>query len=209
MKILPVLLALGGFVLPAFAATDAVDAELFPAEFLYKQREAIGVTDDQIRAIGEIMKQYQPVFTEAKRQLDEAVAAMQKLLRIDQPDEAQTEEKMHAVLDCEGEIKMLQLRMLLAIRGELSAEQLGKARQLRDQLIARNAAETSRHERVEKKLEQIREAIKKQAPDGNVPTEIVARAKGIYELLSAGKEADAEKQIDELLNLLGGDKAKP
>jgi hypothetical protein len=167
------------------------------------------VSDDQIRAIGEIVKQYQPVFTEAKRQLDEAVGAMQKLLRTDQPGEAQTEEKMHAVLDCEGEIKMLQLRMLLAIRGELSVEQLGKARQLRDQIMARNAAETSRHERVEKKLEQLREAIKKQSPDGTVPTETAARAKGIYELLTAGKETEAEKQIDDLLGQLGVGKAKP
>jgi hypothetical protein len=37
----------------------------------------------------------------------------------------------------------------------------------------------------------------------------VARAKGIYELFAAGKDADAEKQIDELLGQLGAGQAKP
>ena len=49
MKILPVLLALGGFVLPAFAATDAVDAELFPAAeaAFYSEHDAQVMSSDR------------------------------------------------------------------------------------------------------------------------------------------------------------------
>lgn len=193
----------------AAPASEAVDAELFPAEFLFKQRDTLGISDPQIQAIGGIMQQAKPLFDEGKRQLDEAMGVLQKILRIDRPDGTEAEEKMRAVLDCEGEIKMLQLRTLLAVRAELTPEQLVKARQLRDELIARNAADVGRRERVEKKLEQLRAAIKTKSAAGEVAPEMVARAKGIYELLTAGKDDDAEKQIDEFLGQIGDGKARP
>jgi hypothetical protein len=209
MKILVAILASFGLLLSGAAASDAVDAELFPAEFLYKYREKIGITEDQLKVIAGIMREAQPAFDEGKRQLEEAASALQKILREDRPNDDEADEKMRALLDCEGEIKMHQLRTLLAVRAQLKPEQLAKARELRDQLIAQAKSETSQRERVNKKLEQLRTAIRTRSESGEIGPEIIEGAKGIYEMLNAGKEAEAEKRIDDLLGKVGDAKPKP
>jgi Spy/CpxP family protein refolding chaperone len=203
MKLTLSLLLLLIFLLPpAWAASDAVDSELFPAEFLYNHRKELQLTDPQIQALGDILKQTQPLFAEGKKQLDTAASALQQLLKQDEPDEKQADEKMHVLLDCEGDIKMLQLRTLLALRAVLTPPQLAAARRLRDDLTAKIAADKSQRERIEKKLAQLRDAIKAAYPTGATPAETLARAKHIYELLNSNDAPAAETEIDAFLTQL-------
>jgi Spy/CpxP family protein refolding chaperone len=193
---------------PASRASEALDAELFPPEFLANQREALGLSDAQMQAIEELMRGAKTAFDENKRLLEEAARALQTVLKQDRPDTAQVDEKMRAVLDLEGDIKMLHLHTLLAVRGQLSTEQLAKARQLRDQRMAQAAAEAGQRERLDKRLEELRAAIRTRSEAGPIPPEVIERAREVQELIKAGKDADAEKKVDEIFSLLGGAKPK-
>ena len=183
-----------------------LDDELFPAEFLAAQREALALTEAQLQTIDGLMQGAKTAFDEDKRLLEEAAKALQTLLKQDQPDDVQVDEKMRAVLDLEGDIKMLHLHTLLAVRRELSPAQLAKARQLRDQRIAQTAAAEGQKQRMEKRLEELRAAIHQRAEAGPLPVEVVERAHEVQELMQAGKDAEAEKKVEEIFALLA---AKP
>lgn len=192
---------------PLAAATDALDAELFPAEFLSAQREALGLSEPQLQTIDELMRAAKVAFDINKERLDEAARALQTLLKEDQPDQDKADEKMRALLDHEGDIKMLHLNTLLAVRRQLTPAQLAKARQLRDDLMAKNAASAELRKRLEKKLEELRTTIHTNFPDGAVPPTLVERAKEIQQLMNGGKDTDAERKVDETLASLS--KPKP
>ncbi|MGB8168475.1 MAG: periplasmic heavy metal sensor [Chthoniobacteraceae bacterium] len=189
------------------AAGEALDSELFPAEFLSAQREALGLSEAQLQAIDELMGSAKSAFEENKRQLDEAARALQTLLKEDQPDPDKADEKLRAVLDHEGDIKLLHMNTLLAVRHVLTPAQLAKARQLRDDLMAKAATNADQRKRLEKKLEDLRAAIHARFKDGAVPPELVERAKEIQQLMNESKEAEAERKAEEVISSL--DKAKP
>lgn len=209
MKRLLVLLSLFALVWGrADAAADALDDELFPAEFLAAQREALGLSEPQLKAIDELMVGAKTAFDEDKRLLEAAASALQALLKQDQPNGDQVDEKMRAVLDLEGDIKMLHLHTLLAVRAQLAPGQLAKARKLRDQRMAELKAEEGQKERIEKRLQELRTAIHKRAETGPLPAEVVDRAREVQELMQAGKDTEAEKKVEEIFGLLG-EKTKP
>ncbi len=188
---------------PLSAANDALDAELFPAEFLSAQREALGLSEAQLQTIDELMLAAKVAFDINKERLEEAACALQTLLKEDQPDQDQANEKMSAVLDHEGDIKMLHLNTLLAVRRQLTPAQLAKARKIRDDLMAKAAATADLRKRLEKKLEDLRDAIHSNFKDGAVPPALVERAKEIQQLMNDGKDADAERKVDDALASIG------
>lgn len=209
MKHLLALIALFSLVPASIRAGEALDAELFPAEFLSAQREALGLSEAQLQGIDELMRAAKTAFDEGKRKLDEAALTLQTLLKEDQPDPDKADEKMRAVLDHEGDLKMLHLQTLLAVRRQLTPAQLAKAREIRDQLMAKAAATASQRQRIEKKLEDLRTAIHTRYGGGDVPPQVVESARVIQQLLNEGKEADAERKTDETLTFVNSSKPKP
>jgi hypothetical protein len=190
-------------------AAGALDDELFPAEFLSAHREALGLKDEQIETISELMRGAKTSFDENKRLLEAAAREVQALLKQDLPDIDQVDEKMRAVLDLEGDIKMLHLHTMLAVRRQLTTAQLAKARELRDQLIAKAAANESQKARMEKRLEELRAAIQKRSQAGPLPGGLVERAKEVQDLMQAGKDSEAERKVEEIFAILGEGKAQP
>jgi Spy/CpxP family protein refolding chaperone len=199
---------LGLWLARAAAAPEGLEAEIFPPEFLNAHREAIGLSEAQIQAIGATVQEAEASFQQHKSQLDDRAKALQEVLRQPQPEAAQAEEKLRALLAQENEIKVAHLRIMLKVRSQLTAEQLTKARAVRDQLVAQAASESEVRERLQKKLQQLRTAVEARATGGQVPQEIVDRAGQIQQLLRDGKVPEAERQLDELLGQVTGEKPK-
>jgi len=180
------------------SAQNPVEAELFPPDFLMAQREALGLSETQLQDIQATMQDIQPKFESLKGQLEERGKAFQEALRQPQPDLAQTEEKLRALLAQENEMKVLQVRLMLGLRSKLTAEQLDKARQLRQQAAGKDPHDGVA-QRLQKKFEQLRAAIEERAFGGAPPEEIVKEVGEIQKLAQSGQPLEAERQIDQLI----------
>src|SRR5258708_164477 len=117
----------------AAAAPNPIESELIPPDFLFAQREALGLNETQLRDIQATVQDVQPKFAALKGQLEERMKAFQEALHQAQPDITQAEDKLRAMLAQENEMKVLQVHLLLTLRSKLTPEQLEKARQLRAQ----------------------------------------------------------------------------
>src|SRR5687767_6267057 len=88
-------------------AAEGLDAELLPPEFLFTQRDALGLSDAQLQAIKEAMERARGDFEKHKAQVDERAHALKEILRQPDPDVAQVEEKLRALLIKETDVKLL------------------------------------------------------------------------------------------------------
>ena len=117
----------------AFAAPIPIESELFPPDFLFAQRDALGLSETQLQDFQAIVQDVQPKFEALKGQLEERAKAFQEILHQPKPEIAQVEEKLRNKLAQENEMKVLQVRLMLDLRSKLTTEQVDKARQLRPQ----------------------------------------------------------------------------
>ena len=133
-----VLLALAWILLaPAFLAAqqpsgrDPVAENLFPPELVMAHQRAIGLDDAQKAYIrGELLKA-QTRFTELQWQLQDAMEALESLLKQSPVEESQVLSQLEKVLNWEREIKRAQIGLLVRIKNKLTAEQQSKLRKLR------------------------------------------------------------------------------
>jgi hypothetical protein len=191
------------------AAQNPIENELFPPDFLMSQRETLGLKEDQLRDIQAMVQDVQPKFETLKGQLEQRAKAFEEALRQAKPDITQTEEKLRAMLGQENEMKLLQMRFMLELRGKLTAEQVDKARELRQQGKAGNNPGDGLPQRLQAKFEKLRSIIEARAAGGNPPEDVVAKAREIQQLVQSGKPLDAEKELDALLSSLQETKSKP
>ena len=199
-------------LLHATAAPNAIESELFPPDFLFAQREALGLNETQIQEMQAIMQEVQPKFEGLKGQFEERAKALQDALNQPKPDVAQTEEKLRAFLTQENEMKVLQVRLMLDLRNKLTPEQVEKARQLRPQQPPQTAGGDPRQglaERLQKKFEQLKVAMQERDVGGAPPEEIVKQVGEIQRLAQEGQPQEAERRIDELIVRLREGKTKP
>jgi Spy/CpxP family protein refolding chaperone len=194
---------------PAIAEPNPIEGELFPPDFLFSQREALGLSDTQIQDLQAIVQDVQPKFESLKSQLEERGKAFQEALHQPKPDIDQTEEKLRAMLTQENQMKLLQVRLMLTLRSKLTPEQVEKARQLRPHSVASGNPNAGLAQRLQAKFEKLKAAVEARAVGGQPPEEIVAKAREIQQLVQNGKPQEAEHELDALLATLGEAKAKP
>jgi Spy/CpxP family protein refolding chaperone len=194
-------------VLPYRAAADIpIESELFPPDFLLREREALGLSETQAQEIQKIVEDVQPRFESLKGQLEDKAKAFRDVLHQPQPEVAQAQEKLRAMLGQENEMKLLQVTLMLTLRNKLTAEQVEKARQLRAQEPRANTAGKDPREglpeRLGKKFEQLRAAIEKRAAGGVPPDDLMPRVREIQTMAQGGRPLEAEQRIDQLLSEL-------
>ena len=196
------------------AEPNPVEASMFPPEFLFSQREALGLDETQLKTMQAVIQDVQPKFEKHKTEMQEKAAALQEALRQAKPDLDQTEEKLRAVLAQEAELKTLQLRTMLALRNTLTEAQIDKARQLRQQMASSQTPgngdpRMGLPERLGKKFEQLKIAMQERAFEGQPPEEIVKQVGEIQHLAQEGQPLEAERRIDLLITQLREGKPKP
>ncbi len=110
---------------------DPVAENLFPPELVMAHQRAIGLDDAQKTYIrGELLKA-QTRFTELQWQLQDAMEALELLLKQSPVEESQVLSQLEKVLNWEREIKRAQIGLLVRIKNKLTPEQQAKLRKLR------------------------------------------------------------------------------
>ena len=199
---------LAATMLNASEAENPIEAELFPADFLLAQREPLGLTEEQLRAVQSAVGEVKPRFEELRGKLDGRVADLREALSLPKPEAAQAEEKLRILLADENEMKLLQLRLMLTLRDHLTPEQVTKARELRRQALPKappEAADAVR-QRIIAKVESVKEGVQKWAAGGRDPSDMAKMMQEkVKPLLDAGKVGEAEAELDRLLEQLKQD----
>jgi hypothetical protein len=188
--------------LPSALAQNPLESELFPPDFLMNQREVLGLNETQLQDIQAIVQELQPKFESLKGKLEERAKAFEEALHQAKPDIEQTEERLRAMLTQENEMKLLQVHLMLTVRGKLTAEQVEKARQLRTEMQQQASAKDPRQglaERLQKKFQQLKEAVQERASGGEPSEEIKKEVGEIQRLAQNGQPLEAEHRIDELI----------
>lgn len=94
----------------------------------YGWQALMGLTDEQVRQIGEIRRQAADELQPLQRQLFERRQELAAQLREDSPDPAKVESLVREIARIRGEMSAVQARTQLRIRGVLTEEQRARLR---------------------------------------------------------------------------------
>lgn len=105
-------------------AQDMFQEYLYSADLVMKNREKISLTDDQATKIKKIHSTNAADFSTLKWDLDAETEKLKKLLAQTKPDPAAVSKQMDLVLNLENQLKKKQLSTLVAIKNELTENQI-------------------------------------------------------------------------------------
>jgi hypothetical protein len=116
------------FFLTASLATaqDIFQEYLYSADVVMKNRDKISLTDDQANKIKKIHSTNAADFSTLKWDLDAETEKLKKLLAQTKPDPATVSKQMDLVLNLENQLKKKQLSTLVAIKNELTENQINE-----------------------------------------------------------------------------------
>jgi hypothetical protein len=112
------------FLTGTLQAQDLFQGNLFPAELIMKNREKIGLTDQQADKIKAIHAKNSGEFTTLKWDLDAANESIKKMLKEPNLNPTAIQQQMDKILQLENQLKKKQLANLLALRAELKENQV-------------------------------------------------------------------------------------
>lgn len=105
-------------------AQDMFQEYLYSADLVMKNRDKISLTDDQANKIKKIHSTNAADFSTLKWDLDAETEKLKKLLAQTKPDPAAVSKQMDLVLNLENQLKKKQLSTLVAIKNELTENQI-------------------------------------------------------------------------------------
>jgi periplasmic protein CpxP/Spy len=85
--------------------------------------EQLKLTDEQRKAMDDIMLQHRETLIDLRASVDKAELGMEPLMGQDQPDEAKILSQIDTVAQARAELEKANARFLLALRGKLTPEQ--------------------------------------------------------------------------------------
>jgi periplasmic protein CpxP/Spy len=94
--------------------------------------ERLKLTDDQRKAMDEILLQHREKLIDLQANLQKAELDMQPLMSADTPNDAAIEAQIDKVVQARGELERANARFLLAIRDKLTPEQWKQVQAFRD-----------------------------------------------------------------------------
>ncbi|WP_026953124.1 Spy/CpxP family protein refolding chaperone [Algoriphagus mannitolivorans] len=111
------------------ASQDIFKSKLYTTTNLMEVREEIGLTEVQVAKIKKLHAENSGQFSTLKWDLDDATSKMRKML--DQPkiNAAEVSRQLDEVLRLENQMKRIQMNTMVAIKNELTPEQISKLEQ--------------------------------------------------------------------------------
>ena len=97
---------------------------LYPPDLLMRRQQQLGITDDQRKAIAGLVRDFQGEVTELQWTMPNEQQKLREML--DQPDidSAAALEQAGRVLEMESRFKLAHFELLIAIKNELTGEQI-------------------------------------------------------------------------------------
>jgi len=120
-------------------AQDAIGGNFFPPELVMQNQKAIGLTEEQTKAIREEMQKNMAQFTDLQWQQSAAQETFSGLLKAERIDDKAALAELDKLLAIESQVKKLHLTVMIHIKNILTPEQQAKLRELRPQPQGRTA----------------------------------------------------------------------
>lgn len=177
---------------------DMLGGKLFAPDFILSNADAIGLKPDQREAIAAVVKNAQASFTELQQQLKLELEATAKVTEKADTDRAAALAQFDKMADREKDIRRAQFAMLLDLRKNLTEEQSNKLAELRAKMIPPPS--------LREKADRVRAGLQKAQSEGRNIQPLGELVQPIDGLVRAGKFAEAEAQLDKVLQALEGAK---
>lgn len=107
-----------------FYAQNSLFEGLYAADYLLANKAEIGLSKQQENSIVATQNEHQQQFGSKKHQLDKEKEVLQQMIASLPPSNAKLPGQFERVLTLESELKMLQFNNLLALKGQLSSQQI-------------------------------------------------------------------------------------
>ncbi|WP_395747711.1 Spy/CpxP family protein refolding chaperone [Prosthecobacter sp.] len=180
---------------------DPFAGAFVPPEVIMQLQSQIGLTQEQQEAIKARLLKTQSSYGELKKKLETENTALAALVKQERPEESAVLAQLDKVLDAEREVKHLHVGLMVAVKNLLNAEQQTKLREMTKNGGAQIADAT--RARLMQKVESVKTGVQTYAASGRDPAEILqAMEQKFRPLIEAGKTAEAEAELDRLLELL-------
>ncbi len=212
MKLITFLVLLATGCLLAAADQPASHADplagvFFPPEVILMAKDQIGLSEAQQKALRARVEKTQLRAEELRQRIERELAALSALGRQERVDEAALGAQLDKVLDVERESKHLHLGLMVAARSLLTPGQQAQLRKL-VQAGGKEFAESARA-RVSEKVARVLEGVQKMMQNGRDPSAIGKLMEGkVGPLIEAGKVAEAEAELDRVIEQIDQDNAK-
>lgn len=105
---------------------DLMGSHLIPPEIIVQHREAIDLTEDQLKRIRRHVESVDTLMPSLHQRVEQETLAMVELLSAGKVDESAAIKQLQQVLEAEQAIKQLHLKIMIRIRNELTSEQIQK-----------------------------------------------------------------------------------
>ena len=182
---------------------DLIHANLFSPEKLMQHRATIGLTDQQLTNIRELVEDTSPKIRQHQSGLQDAMKTLAELLAAEKVDEEAALKQLDKVLGIEKEVKHAHFRVMIRIRNELTADQQRIAAKLKQAPSDAVAGAKGLEQRLKAKIAQIQKAAQARAEAGESPRDALEQMQKLPELMQRGKVQEAEALLNRVLKMLG------
>jgi Spy/CpxP family protein refolding chaperone len=196
-------------VLALLACAGAVAEEsgdwntLFPPDQVLQQRQALGLSEAQVRAIEAAVKEAMGRMPDLQAALQRETDAMRALTQAPHVDPAAARLQMDRVLEAERPMKHLQLGLMIAVRNALTPAQQARLRQLpRSDPLAG-------HPELAAKMQKVQARVQDWQRRGRDLSPVASRVQRFEQQMSAGRIAEASATVDDILAFFAAQDAAP
>jgi hypothetical protein len=208
-SVLPILCLTAAAALPAAAQQPASIQHgvlILPPDFYHKHREAIGISEDQLREMQRIAEESSRPAKDMEAEMRKRTEALHEAIARHPANPDEAAQRLRQVLEVENQFKAMQLHAKLAMRNVLNAEQMEKLKHLVAK--SREGRGEGATAGLKEKFEQLKQEIKHRAGGGEPPRELVERLEQIERAARDGHVQEAEQQVDAMLRQLRGEGGK-
>ena len=180
--------------LPAAQVEDWLKSGLLHPDMIASVREQLALTEEQQTKLNSQLSDARAQAEPLEQAVQEQKKALNQLLQDPSTSADVAAAQLTKLLDAEAAIKQLQLRALIGVRDVLTPEQLAQVKKLGPPKLA---ASGGLEAKVKEKAGKLRAAVD---AIGVPPTEAMKyRGEEIEKLIKSGQFAEANKELDELM----------
>ncbi len=114
---------------------DPMKGDFFPPELIMQHQQELSLTDEQRMAIKEAVQKSLVKFTDLMWQQSSEQETMDSLLKQEKLDEGKVLAQLDKVMGIENDMKRALFGMLVKVRNNLTQEQVGKLRSIRQTML--------------------------------------------------------------------------
>ncbi len=176
---------------------DPLRSLLIPPEVLFRHRQDIGLSEEQVSQIRSRVQAARPAMQGVRQRAHTEMGRLAELLSAEKVNQEEALNQLDRVLSVENEQKRLHLKIMIQIRNSLTSEQIEKAK-----THLRRPAHPGVQQRLKAKLTRIEADIRSRAQAGQPPFEAVGLMQKFPELMQSGQVEVAEALLDRVIALL-------